>query len=50
MGAGLPAHVSADDWLALPAGTPLVIEDVDKDIAGRGFCLYRLVDGEHGAS
>jgi hypothetical protein len=49
VGAGLPAHVSAEDWLALPFGTPLAIEDIDEDIAVRGFCFYRLVDGEHDA-
>jgi hypothetical protein len=42
-GAGLPSHVSAKDWKLMPAGTSQLIDDVDVDIAARGFCFFKLV-------
>jgi hypothetical protein len=40
-GAGLPNHVNPEDWRLMPAGTSNLIDDIDVDIADRGFCFYR---------
>ena len=42
-GAGLPNHVEPEDWELMPAGTSKLIDDIDVDIADRGFCFFRLV-------
>jgi len=42
-GAGLPGHVSPDDWELMPAGSSQLIEDAADDIAARGFCFFKLV-------
>jgi hypothetical protein len=42
-GAGLPNHVEPEDWELMPAGTSQLIDDIDVDIADRGFCFFRLV-------
>jgi hypothetical protein len=42
-GAGLPNHVDAEDWVLMPAGTSQLIDDIDIDIADRGFCFFKLV-------
>jgi hypothetical protein len=42
-GAGLPSHVEPADWKLMPAGTSQLIDDIDMDIADRGFCFFRLV-------
>ena len=41
--AGLPSHVDQKDWKLMPAGTSQLIDDIDIDIADRGFCFFRLV-------
>jgi hypothetical protein len=42
-GAGLPNQVEPEDWELMPAGTSPLIDDIDVDIADRGFCFFRLV-------
>ena len=42
-GAGLPNHVEPEDWELMPAGTSQLTDDIDVDIADRGFCFFRLV-------
>jgi hypothetical protein len=41
-GAGLLNHVDPEDWRLMPAGTFQLIDDIDIDIADRGFCFFRL--------
>jgi hypothetical protein len=40
-GAGLPNHVDPEDWRLMPAGTSQLIDDIDIDIADRGFCFFQ---------
>ena len=40
---GYQAHVDPEDWKLMPAGTSQLIDDIDIDIADRGFCFFRLV-------
>ena len=40
-GAGLPNHVEPEDWELMPAGTSQLTDDIDVDIADRGFCFFR---------
>jgi hypothetical protein len=42
-GAGLPNHVDPKDWKLMAAGTSQLIDDIDVDIAARGFCFFKLV-------
>jgi hypothetical protein len=42
-GAGLPSHEDPKDWRLMPAGRSQLIDDIDIDIADRGFCFFRLV-------
>jgi hypothetical protein len=34
---------SRKDWELVLAGTSQLIDDIDADVAGRGFCFFRLV-------
>jgi hypothetical protein len=42
-GAGLPNHADLQDWELMPAGSSQLIDNIDIDIADRGFCFFRLV-------
>jgi len=42
-GAGLPNHEDPEAWRLMPADTSELIDDIDIDIADRGFCFFRLV-------
>jgi hypothetical protein len=42
-GAGLPAHVKRRDWVLMPKGKSLLHSDVDRDVALKGYCLFRIV-------
>lgn len=42
-GAGLPDHVTARELELMPAGASQIIEDVEEDIAARGFCHFKLL-------
>jgi hypothetical protein len=39
--AGLPSHVEPTDWELMPTAVSQLIEDVDIDIADRGFSFFR---------
>jgi hypothetical protein len=41
LAAGLPNHVDPEDWRLMPAGTSQLIDDIDIDIADRGFCFFQ---------
>jgi hypothetical protein len=40
-GSGLPNHVEPEDWELMPAGTSPLIDDIDVDIADRGFLFFQ---------
>jgi hypothetical protein len=42
-GAGLPDHVSARDWTLMPAGLSQIMDDVEDDIAARGFSYFQML-------
>jgi hypothetical protein len=42
-GAGLPSHVDPKEWKLLAAGTSQLIDDIEDDIAARGFCFFKLM-------
>ena len=43
-GAGLPAHVKRKEWVLMPTGKSPLHSDVDRDVSGRGYCFFQLVD------
>jgi hypothetical protein len=41
-GAGLPGHIEPRDWTLMPGSTSQLIDDIEEDIAVRGFCYFEL--------
>ena len=42
-GAGLPGHVAARDWEMAPPSMAQFIDDVQEEVAARGFSYFKLL-------